>query len=53
VDAQTRDNWRKIKQALESAGKTDCYFYHRAVVICNGGNDPMDQLPLSIKQPPA
>jgi len=42
VDAQTRENWQRIKAALESAGKTDCYFYRRAVVICNGGNDPME-----------
>lgn len=42
MDAQTRENWRRIKAALESAGKTDCYFYRRAVVICNGGNDPME-----------
>jgi len=44
MDKYTRDNWRKIKEALEIAGKTDCMFYRRAVAICNGGRDPMDDL---------
>jgi hypothetical protein len=42
VDRHTRDNWHKIKQVLEDAGKTDCYFYKRAVAICLGGKDPFD-----------
>ena len=45
MDRQTRDNWRKIKEALELAGKTDCMFYRRAVAICNGGRDPLEELP--------
>ena len=36
-----RENWKKIKVALEEAGKTDCYFYRRAVAICNGDEDPL------------
>ena len=36
-----RENWKKIKEALEEAGKTDCYFYRRAVAICNGDEDPL------------
>ena len=36
-----RKNWEKIKVALEEAGKTDCYFYRRAVAICNGDEDPL------------
>jgi len=39
MDADTLENWRKIKAALEKAGKTDCYFYKRAVIICRGGKD--------------
>ena len=35
------ENWRKVKQALENAGKTDCYFYKRAVSIIETGRDPM------------
>ena len=36
-----RKNWEKIKVALEEAGKTDSYFYRRAVAICNGDEDPL------------
>ena len=42
MDQYTRDNWRKVKKALEAAGKTDCYFYTRAVAICRGQDDPME-----------
>jgi hypothetical protein len=42
VDRHTRDNWHKIKQVLEDAGKTDCYFYKRAVAICRGEKDPFE-----------
>jgi hypothetical protein len=45
MDQQTRDNWRKIKEALEVAGKTDCMFYRRAVAIVKGGSDPLEELP--------
>jgi hypothetical protein len=41
MDKQTIENWRKVKEALEAAGKTDCYFYKRAVAIVKTGNDPM------------
>ena len=40
MDRHTRDNWQKIKQVLEDAGKTDSYFYKGAVAICRGGKDP-------------
>ena len=36
-----RKNWEKVREALEEAGKTDCYFYKRAVAIADGGDDPM------------
>jgi len=36
-----RENWEKVKVALEEAGKTDCYFYKRAVAICKGKPDPL------------
>ncbi len=42
MDRHTRNNWRKIKIALEAAGKTDSLYYKRAVVICKGGKDPLD-----------
>jgi len=44
MDKQERDNWQKIKEALEEADKTDCHYYKRAVAICGGDEDPMDKL---------
>jgi len=44
MDQHERDNWQKVKKALEEADKTDCYFYKRAVAICVGDEDPMDKL---------
>ncbi len=41
--APTRENWAKIKAALERANKTDCYFYTRAVAILKTGKDPLDR----------
>jgi len=40
MDQRTRDNWAKVKEALERAGKTDCYYYKRAVAILTRGSDP-------------
>ena len=40
MDPDTLENWRKIKTALEAAGKTDCDYYRRAVVILRGQRDP-------------
>lgn len=42
MDKTEFDNWAKIKTALEAAGKTDCFFYQRAVQIVGGGNDPLN-----------
>ena len=39
MDRHTLENWKKIKEALEKAGKTDCYFYKRAVAILTTGRD--------------
>jgi hypothetical protein len=41
MDRQTIENWLKIKKALELAGKTDCMFYKRAVMILAGKPDPL------------
>jgi len=46
MDHQTLDNWRKIKHALEAAGKTDNHYYRRALAILAGSPDPFDQNPL-------
>ena len=41
LSAQEVENWRKVAKALEEAGKTDSYFYRRAVSIIKTGHDPM------------
>jgi hypothetical protein len=41
MDKHERDNWVKVKEALEKANKTDCYFYKRAVAIIAGKPDPL------------
>lgn len=43
MDANTKENWAKVKAALETANKTDTYFYKRAVIICEGGRDPLEK----------
>ena len=35
------ENWQKVKDALEEAGKTDSFFYKRAVAILEGKPDPL------------
>ena len=39
-----RTNWEKVKEALEEADKTDCYYYKRAVAIVDGNDDPLETL---------
>ena len=41
MDKETIENWRKVKAALEKAGKTDSTFYLRACAIVKTGRDPM------------
>ena len=43
MDAQTRDNWRRVKEHLERAGKTDNQYYKRALIILAGHADPFDR----------
>jgi hypothetical protein len=43
MDARTRENWSKVKAALEAANKTDCMFYQRALAILKTGKDPLEQ----------
>jgi len=38
---QEKENWKKVKDALEQSGKTDCFFYKRAVAICDDKPDPL------------
>jgi len=47
MDSYEVENWRKIKAALEAAGKTDTHFYKRAVSIISGAGDYMTHPPLN------
>ena len=40
TDADTREKWLRVKQALEQAGKTDTHYYRRALAILSGKSDP-------------
>jgi hypothetical protein len=44
MDERTRENWVKVKEALEAAGKTGSPFYARALAVVRTGNDPGDGL---------
>ena len=46
MDSYEVENWRKIKAALEAAGKTDTHFYKRAVSITSGQGDYMSHPPM-------
>lgn len=43
MDRQTRENWRRIRDTLEAAGKTDNHYYRRALAILRGMPDPFDR----------
>jgi len=34
MDDKTLENWKKVKEALEAAGKTNTNIYRRAASIC-------------------
>jgi hypothetical protein len=42
MNDRTKENWQKVKDALEAAGKTDSTFYRRAVSILTTGHDPFE-----------
>ncbi len=41
MDRHTFENWKRVKEALENAGKTDCMFYKRTVALLSGRQDPL------------
>jgi hypothetical protein len=45
MDAHERENWRKVRDALEAAGKTDNWYYKRALAILAGRPDPLADPP--------
>ena len=40
MDKETYENWVRIKETLEAAGKTDSFFYKRALYIVQNRHDP-------------
>jgi len=42
MDSHELENWKKVKDALEAAGKTDSMFYKRALAIIDGKPDPLE-----------
>lgn len=42
MDKRERENWEKVKVALEEADKTDSMFYKRAKAISEGKPDPLE-----------
>jgi hypothetical protein len=40
TNPSAKEKWQKVKEALEAAGKTNCHYYHRAVAITQGRQDP-------------
>ena len=42
MDEQEIANWKRVKEALEKAGKTESMFYKRALAIINGKPDPLE-----------
>nr|BDD47497.1 hypothetical protein 71 [Pelagibacteraceae bacterium] len=42
MDKQEKENWKKVKEALEKTNNTDCMFYKRAAAITDGEIDPLD-----------
>ncbi len=43
-------NWERIREHMEASGKTDNYFYRRAVAIGDGKPDPMPQEELVVAE---
>ena len=48
MDEVQVDKWRKVKEALEKAGKTDSFFYKRALAVVMTGKDPGNTMPFPI-----
>jgi hypothetical protein len=44
MDQTTRDNWKKVKEAMEASGNTNNMYYKRACQILKGGGDPLEKL---------
>lgn len=47
MDKEQIEKWRKVKEALEQAGKTDSFFYKRALSVIKTGVDPEENSSVS------
>lgn len=47
MDKEQVEKWRKVKEALEQAGKTDSFFYKRAISVVTTGRDVEEPLNFS------
>ena len=43
MNDRERENWQRIKDAMEASGSTDNMYYTRALAILNGFDDPLDK----------
>jgi len=41
MSTEERDNWQRIKEAMEEKGETHNMFYTRACAIVEGKDDPL------------
>lgn len=41
MDRHTLENWKKIKELMEREGRTETFFYKRALAILAGKPDPL------------
>jgi hypothetical protein len=44
MDEQTLENWKKIKESMESSGNTNNMIYTRACAILRTGKDPLENI---------
>ena len=42
MDKHERENWEKIREAMEASGNTDNFYYKRALAIAAGAGDPIE-----------
>ena len=54
MDKESVENWQRIKDYFETLPdhKRDNMFYRRAVAICGGSNDPLEDHPPTSKDDP-
>ena len=45
MDEEQIRKWGLVKDALEKAGKTDSFFYKRALAVVTTGKDPGEAFP--------